>query len=52
MRLIEQGFFPTAPSQPNLAVLISFLEFYRVLFERMGDAVTAVVAVLSNFYDR
>ena len=28
MRLIEQGFFPTAPSQPNLAVSISFLEFY------------------------
>ena len=51
-RLIEQGFFPTAPSQPNLAVSISFLEFYRTLFERTGDAVTAIAAALSNFYDR
>ena len=52
VQLIEQGFFPTAPSQPNLAVSISFLEFYRVLFKHMGNAVSAVAATLSNFYDR
>ena len=52
VRLIEQGFFPTAPSQPNLAVSILFLEFYRALFERTGDAVSAVTAALSNFYNR
>ena len=51
-RLIGQGFFPMAPTQPNLAISISFLEFYTMLFERTGDAVTAVVAALSNFYER
>ena len=49
--LIKQGFFPTAPSQPNLTVLISFLKFYRVLFKHTGNTVTAVVATLSNFYN-
>lgn len=51
-RLIQQGFFPAAPTQPNLAISISFLEFYTALFERTGDAVTAVAAALSNFYER
>ena len=51
-QLIKQGFFPTAPSQPNLAVSISFLKFYRTLFEHTDDAVTAIVAALSNFHDR
>ena len=50
--LIKQGFFPTAPSQPNLAVSISFLKFYRTLFEHTGNAVTAIAAALSNFYNR
>lgn len=50
-RLIHQGFFPTAPTQPNLAISISFLEFYTALFERTGNAVTAVAAALSSFYE-
>lgn len=50
-RLIHQGFFPTAPTQPNLAISISFLEFYMALFERTGNAVTAVAAALSSFYE-
>ena len=51
-QLIQQGFFPTAPSQPNLTVSIPFLEFYMPLFERTGDAVMAIAAALSNFYER
>ena len=51
-RLIQQGFFPTAPSQPNLTISILFLEFYRALFEHTGDMITTVAATLSSFYDR
>jgi hypothetical protein len=32
--LVENGFFPTAPTQPNLAISIDFLEFYYALFEK------------------
>ena len=51
-RLIVQGLFPTAPTQPKLTISITFLEFYTALFEWMGNAVMAVAATLSNFYDR
>ena len=51
-QLIEQGFFPTASSQPNLTVSILFLKCYRTLFEHTGDTVTAIAATLSNFYNR
>ena len=50
-RLIHQGFFPTAPTQPNLAISISFLEFYMTLFEGTGNAVMAVAAALLSFYE-
>lgn len=50
--LVERGFFPTAPSQPRLAVSIDFLEFYNALFEHTGDAVTAIASALANLYAR
>jgi hypothetical protein len=50
--LVEHGFFPTAPSQPNLAVSIDFLEFYYALFEQSADAIGAMAAALSKFYNR
>ena len=50
--LVENGFFPTAPSQPNLAISIDFLEFYYALFEQSADAVGAMAAALSKFYNR
>jgi len=50
--LVEHGFFPTAPSQPNLAISIDFLEFYYALFEQSADAVGAMAAALSKFYNR
>ena len=52
--LVENGFFPTAPSQANLAISIDFLEFYYALswFEQSADAVGAMAAALSKFYNR
>ena len=50
--LVEHGFFPTAPSQPHVAISINFLEFYNVLFEHTGDAITAITSALTNLYTR
>jgi hypothetical protein len=50
--LVEHGFFPTAPTQPHLAVSINFLEFYYALFEQSADAVGAMAAALSKLYNR
>jgi hypothetical protein len=44
--------FPTAPTQPRLAISINFLELYYALFEHSGDAVSAIAAALSKFYHR
>ena len=33
--LVEYGFFPTVPSQPNLAVLINFLKLYYAFLSRV-----------------
>jgi hypothetical protein len=51
-QLIERGFFPTASTQPNLAISIDLLEFYCALFEQTCDAVTAIAATLSKLYSR
>jgi hypothetical protein len=49
---IENGLFPTAPSQPRMAVSIDLLNFYHALFERSCDAVNAMAAALNTFYRR
>jgi hypothetical protein len=48
--LVEHGLFPTAPSQPRIAVSIALLEFYRALFEQSCDAVTALSRALQTIY--
>jgi len=50
--LVENSFFPAAPSQPNIVISIDFLEFYYALFEQSADAVGAMAAALSKFYNR
>ncbi|EMD32924.1 hypothetical protein CERSUDRAFT_57603, partial [Gelatoporia subvermispora B] len=50
--LITSGMFPTSPSQPRIAVSIDLLEFYFALFERSGDAVTALARAMRNYYTR
>ncbi|KAI6026008.1 hypothetical protein EDC04DRAFT_2930447 [Pisolithus marmoratus] len=50
--LISHGLFPTAPSQPRMAVSVELLSFYRVLFEQSCDAINALAATLSTYYSR
>ncbi|KAI6031038.1 hypothetical protein EDC04DRAFT_2868959 [Pisolithus marmoratus] len=50
--LISHGLFPTAPSQPRMAVSVELLSFYHVLFERSCDAINALAATLSTYYGR
>ncbi|KAF8229912.1 hypothetical protein L208DRAFT_1423974 [Tricholoma matsutake] len=47
--LIANGLFPTAPTQPCMAVSI-LLDFYHVLFERSCDAINVMASVLNTFY--
>ncbi|KAG2337311.1 hypothetical protein BDR05DRAFT_978544 [Suillus weaverae] len=48
--LVHHGLFLTAPSQPQMAVSINLLSFYRVLFERLCDAINALASALKNHY--
>ncbi|KIJ58223.1 hypothetical protein HYDPIDRAFT_72010, partial [Hydnomerulius pinastri MD-312] len=50
--LLHHGLFPTAPSQPRMAVSIELLAFYRALFERSCDAINALAAALNSHYTR
>ncbi|KAF8425356.1 hypothetical protein L210DRAFT_3653217 [Boletus edulis BED1] len=50
--LVHFGLFPTAPSQPRMAVSMDLLAFYRSLFERSCDAINALAAALHTHYTR
>ncbi|KAG2008989.1 hypothetical protein CC2G_014365 [Coprinopsis cinerea AmutBmut pab1-1] len=50
--LVLNGFFPSSPTAPRLAVSISLLDFYRALFERSCDAVYAFTAACKTYYQR
>ncbi|KIJ09173.1 hypothetical protein PAXINDRAFT_37529, partial [Paxillus involutus ATCC 200175] len=50
--LVHSGFFPTAPSQPRMAVSIDLLAFYRTLFEWSCDAINALASALQTHYIR
>ncbi|KAG1859382.1 hypothetical protein DFJ58DRAFT_840241 [Suillus subalutaceus] len=50
--LVHHGLFPTAPSQPRMAVSVDLLSFYRALFERSCDAINALASALKNHYSR
>lgn len=50
--LIHHGLFPTAPSQPHMAVSVKLLAFYCTLFERSCDAVNALASALHTYYVR
>ncbi|EMD40519.1 hypothetical protein CERSUDRAFT_44780, partial [Gelatoporia subvermispora B] len=50
--LVASGMFPTAPVVPRIAISIDLLEFYSALFERSGDAVTALARALRNLYSK
>ncbi|ESK89257.1 hypothetical protein Moror_5142 [Moniliophthora roreri MCA 2997] len=48
--LVNHGLFPTAPSQPRIAISIHLLDFYQALFEESCDTVTALSNVLQTTY--
>ncbi|KAG1863946.1 hypothetical protein C8R48DRAFT_833650 [Suillus tomentosus] len=48
--LVHHGLFPTAPSQPRMAVSVDLLSFYRALFECSCDAINALASALKNHY--
>ncbi|KIN99430.1 hypothetical protein M404DRAFT_30479 [Pisolithus tinctorius Marx 270] len=50
--LLHSGLFPTAPSQPRLAVSVELLAFYRALFERSCDSINALASALNAHYER
>ncbi|KIK18069.1 hypothetical protein PISMIDRAFT_110146 [Pisolithus microcarpus 441] len=50
--LISHGLFPTALSQPWMAVCMELLSFYHALFERSCDAINALAATLNTYYNR
>ncbi|KIJ59341.1 hypothetical protein HYDPIDRAFT_100854 [Hydnomerulius pinastri MD-312] len=50
--LLYHGLFPTAPSQPRMAVSVELLAFYRALFERSCNAINALAAALNSHYTR
>ncbi|KAG2053155.1 hypothetical protein BDR06DRAFT_1054409 [Suillus hirtellus] len=50
--LLHHGLFPTAPSQPRMAISVNLLSFYRVLFEHSCDAINALASALKTHYSR
>lgn len=50
--LLHHGLFPTAPSQPRMAISVDLLSFYRALFERSCDAINALASALKTHYSR
>ncbi|KAG6808047.1 hypothetical protein H0H92_005592 [Tricholoma furcatifolium] len=50
--LLLHGLFPTAPTNPRMAVFVHLLDFYQALFERTCDAVNALSHALNAYYQR
>jgi len=50
--LLCSGLFPTAPSQPRLAISVDLLAFYRALFECMCNSINALASALHTHYER
>ncbi|KAG2352837.1 hypothetical protein BDR07DRAFT_1283561 [Suillus spraguei] len=50
--LVFYGLFPTAPSQPRMAISVELLPFYRSLFERSCDTINSLASALHTQYIR
>ncbi|KAG2062781.1 hypothetical protein BDR04DRAFT_1039520 [Suillus decipiens] len=48
--LLHHGLFPTAPSQPCMAVSTDLLAFYWALFKHLCDAIHTLAAALKTHY--
>jgi len=49
--LLRSGLFPTAPSQPCIAISVDLLGFYRTLFECSCDSINTLTSVLNTHYE-
>ncbi|KIO06299.1 hypothetical protein M404DRAFT_139058, partial [Pisolithus tinctorius Marx 270] len=49
--LLCSGLFPTAPSQPRLAISVELLAFYQALFERSCNSINALASALNTHYE-
>jgi predicted acetyltransferase len=50
--LVAKGFFPTAPSEPRVAITIDLLDFYESLNTSSGTPVSALASTLASFYHK
>lgn len=48
--LVSNGFFPTSPHAPRMAVSVELLDLLLAVSERSSDAVTALSTALNNSY--
>ncbi|KAG1721817.1 uncharacterized protein EDB91DRAFT_1023552, partial [Suillus paluster] len=48
--LVHHGLFPTAPSQPCMAISVNLLTFYCALFEHSCNAILALASALKTHY--
>ncbi|KIM51654.1 hypothetical protein SCLCIDRAFT_142774, partial [Scleroderma citrinum Foug A] len=49
--LLCSGLFPTAPSQPHLAISVDLLTFYRALFEHSCNSISTLASALHTHYE-
>ncbi|KIO14640.1 hypothetical protein M404DRAFT_119860, partial [Pisolithus tinctorius Marx 270] len=49
--LLHFGLFPTAPSQPWIAISVELLGFYHALFGWSCDSISALVSALNMHYE-
>ncbi|KIM65716.1 hypothetical protein SCLCIDRAFT_112496, partial [Scleroderma citrinum Foug A] len=49
--LLHSRLFPTAPSQPCLAISVDLLTFYHALFERSCNSISALASALHTHYE-
>ncbi|KIM50929.1 hypothetical protein SCLCIDRAFT_144456, partial [Scleroderma citrinum Foug A] len=50
--LVSHGLFPTAPTQPRMAVSVDLLSFFCTLFEHSCDMIHTLVSALGTYYTK
>ncbi|KAI5987335.1 hypothetical protein F5J12DRAFT_728537 [Pisolithus orientalis] len=49
--LLHSGLFPTAPSQPCLAISVELLAFCQALFEHSCNSINTLSSALNTHYE-
>ncbi|EAU89215.2 hypothetical protein CC1G_03480 [Coprinopsis cinerea okayama7 len=50
--LVRYGLFPTAPTQPRMAIYMPLLDLYNAIFEKTCDAIYAISGALQTYYEK